>query len=243
MTADRELVRRIAAGDEDAFAAFYREHLDAVVAFFHRTKTLPGLATPAPSREERAALAALPRFGSPGGPVVRETARRVRLPGVRLLVFLAEGTAFAALRDAGGCARARAARLAVLGRERPPAVRQAAVRQLARFNHDARSGQTLYVFARAAGARSGGGVGIPVHPGQPLRPGLAMFGGSLYLGIADPRTVRVTVRAAHRPRGLPRRLEVAQGFWAAVIPHGTGPVRLLEQAADGTIVNRVALRG
>jgi len=30
------LLRRIAAGDEEAFSAFYREHLDAVVAFFDR---------------------------------------------------------------------------------------------------------------------------------------------------------------------------------------------------------------
>jgi RNA polymerase sigma factor (sigma-70 family) len=31
-----DLLRRIAAGEDDAFAAFYREHLDAVVAFFRR---------------------------------------------------------------------------------------------------------------------------------------------------------------------------------------------------------------
>ena len=30
------LLRRIAAGDDDAFSMFYREHLDAVVAFFQR---------------------------------------------------------------------------------------------------------------------------------------------------------------------------------------------------------------
>jgi RNA polymerase sigma factor (sigma-70 family) len=30
------LLRRIAAGDDDAFSVFYREHLDAVVAFFKR---------------------------------------------------------------------------------------------------------------------------------------------------------------------------------------------------------------
>jgi len=30
------LLRRVAAGDEDAFSAFYRGHLDAVVAFFQR---------------------------------------------------------------------------------------------------------------------------------------------------------------------------------------------------------------
>jgi RNA polymerase sigma factor (sigma-70 family) len=31
-----DLLRRVAAGDEDAFSTFYREHLDAVVAFFQR---------------------------------------------------------------------------------------------------------------------------------------------------------------------------------------------------------------
>ena len=30
------MLRRVAAGDEDAFSVFYREHLDAVVAFFQR---------------------------------------------------------------------------------------------------------------------------------------------------------------------------------------------------------------
>jgi RNA polymerase sigma factor (sigma-70 family) len=33
---EADLLRRVAAGDEDAFSAFYREHLDAVVAFFAR---------------------------------------------------------------------------------------------------------------------------------------------------------------------------------------------------------------
>ena len=33
---DIGLLRRIAAGDDDAFSVFYREHLDAVVAFFQR---------------------------------------------------------------------------------------------------------------------------------------------------------------------------------------------------------------
>jgi hypothetical protein len=33
---DVELLRRIAGGDDDAFSTFYREHLDAVVAFFRR---------------------------------------------------------------------------------------------------------------------------------------------------------------------------------------------------------------
>jgi RNA polymerase sigma factor (sigma-70 family) len=33
---DRELLRRVAAGDEEAFALFYRAHLDAVLAFFGR---------------------------------------------------------------------------------------------------------------------------------------------------------------------------------------------------------------
>jgi RNA polymerase sigma factor (sigma-70 family) len=33
---DASLLARIAAGDEEAFSMFYREHLDAVVAFFQR---------------------------------------------------------------------------------------------------------------------------------------------------------------------------------------------------------------
>lgn len=33
---DEELLRRIAAGDDDAFAVLNRRHLDAVLAFFRR---------------------------------------------------------------------------------------------------------------------------------------------------------------------------------------------------------------
>jgi RNA polymerase sigma factor (sigma-70 family) len=33
---EADLLRQIAAGDDDAFSRFYREHLDAVVAFFKR---------------------------------------------------------------------------------------------------------------------------------------------------------------------------------------------------------------
>ncbi len=33
---EADLLRRIAAGEDDAFSLFYREHLDAVVAFFQR---------------------------------------------------------------------------------------------------------------------------------------------------------------------------------------------------------------
>jgi RNA polymerase sigma factor (sigma-70 family) len=41
---DRELLRRIARGDERAFAAFYRTHLDAVVAYLRRRVPEPELA-------------------------------------------------------------------------------------------------------------------------------------------------------------------------------------------------------
>jgi RNA polymerase sigma-70 factor (ECF subfamily) len=41
---DRELLRRIARGDEHAFGAFYRAHLDAVVAFLRRRVPEPELA-------------------------------------------------------------------------------------------------------------------------------------------------------------------------------------------------------
>jgi DNA-directed RNA polymerase specialized sigma24 family protein len=36
---DRELLKRIAAGDDAAFSACYRTHLDAVIAFFRRRVT------------------------------------------------------------------------------------------------------------------------------------------------------------------------------------------------------------
>ena len=33
---ERTLLRQIAAGDDEAFSAFYRDHLDAVMAFLRR---------------------------------------------------------------------------------------------------------------------------------------------------------------------------------------------------------------
>lgn len=41
---DADLLTRIAAGDDRAFAAFYRAHLDAVIAFFRRRVADPELA-------------------------------------------------------------------------------------------------------------------------------------------------------------------------------------------------------
>jgi RNA polymerase sigma factor (sigma-70 family) len=44
MADDQDLLSRIAAGDDEAFSAFYRAHLDAVVAFFRRRVPEPELA-------------------------------------------------------------------------------------------------------------------------------------------------------------------------------------------------------
>ena len=44
MADDRELLRRIARGDDEAFARFYRAHLDAVVAYLRRRVPEPELA-------------------------------------------------------------------------------------------------------------------------------------------------------------------------------------------------------
>jgi hypothetical protein len=38
---DRKLLKRIAAGDDRAFSAFYRSHLNAIVAFFRRRSRPP----------------------------------------------------------------------------------------------------------------------------------------------------------------------------------------------------------
>ncbi|MDA0180045.1 RNA polymerase sigma factor [Solirubrobacter phytolaccae] len=44
MADDRDLLKRIARGDERAFSAFYRAHLDAVVAYLRRRVPEPELA-------------------------------------------------------------------------------------------------------------------------------------------------------------------------------------------------------
>jgi hypothetical protein len=110
--------------------------------------------------------------------------------------------------------------------------------------------QTLWVSAKMTGRSATGGSGTPVRPGQPLHPRLVFSGNvgrhrSVYVGIAGPRAARVLVYTERGGRipGTPARLPVRQGFYAVVLPAGTGPVRLSEVTANGAPVGVVRLRG
>jgi RNA polymerase sigma-70 factor (ECF subfamily) len=87
---DRELLGRIAAGDDDAFAAFYRRHLDAVVAFFRRRVAQPELAFDLAAETFAAVVIGAGSYQGDGAPAaawlfgiarnkLRESARRGRV--------------------------------------------------------------------------------------------------------------------------------------------------------------------
>jgi hypothetical protein len=93
------------------------------------------------------------------------------------------------------------------------------------------------------------GGGTLVRTGQPLTPGLVVSGGAgnqrrVYAGITGPAAVRVLVRGRRggRVRGAPQSVPVSQGFYALVLPAGTGPVHLHEVTANGTTLRVLKLR-
>ncbi|MDX6702943.1 MAG: hypothetical protein QOF26_3169 [Baekduia sp.] len=63
---DRDLLRRIADGDEAAFAAFYRTHLDAVIAFFRGRVPDPELAFDLAAETFAAVVIGASSFGGDG---------------------------------------------------------------------------------------------------------------------------------------------------------------------------------
>jgi hypothetical protein len=213
------------------------------------TAVLPSLASAAPSDDQARALAMLPR-GIAGGAVLRRTARTIAVGGgVTLVVYVQSGGGMSALRDPDACARARRDRAAALGEHRSEQVKRWAERRLAQLRDTAPGLQTLWVSALERGRA--GGSGTPVRPGQPLHPGLLFSGGvgrrhrRIYVGIADGGASGVLLRTKHRGRlrGVPRRVAVNQGFYAVVLPAGTGPVDLREVTADGATLRVLTLRG
>jgi hypothetical protein len=218
--------------------------LPAIVA------ALPALGRPASAVEQQRAQSLL----SPGATgVLRQTLRTVAMPGgLRLLVYVEQGMGFVGLRDPAACARARRARMAQLARGRSEAVRRHALRRLAELRDTLAGLQTLWLFAetRGSGERHGGGAGVPVSPGAPVRPGLLFGGGtrdhaSIYAGIARRRTARLLVRPERRAAARRIRMKtvpVRDGLWALRLPRGTGPVRLVEVASDGVVLGTIDLR-
>jgi DNA-directed RNA polymerase specialized sigma24 family protein len=63
---DRDLLKRIAAGDDAAFAAFYRTHLDAVTAFFRRRVPEAELAFDLAAERFAAVVAGAASYGGAG---------------------------------------------------------------------------------------------------------------------------------------------------------------------------------
>jgi hypothetical protein len=133
-------------------------------------------------------------------------------------------------------------------RRRSEQVMRWAERRLAEFRDTAPGLQTLWVTARER--RRASGSRTPVRPGQPLRPGVLFSSSvgrrhrSIYVAIADRRATDVRVRTKHpgRVRCVPRRVAVRQGFYAIVLPAGTGPVDLREVSADGATLRALTLR-
>jgi RNA polymerase sigma factor (sigma-70 family) len=86
---DRKLLKRIAAGDDRAFSAFYRAHLDAVVGFFRRRVPEPDLAFDLAAETFAVVAARADTFDGSGEPVawlygiarnkLRESLRRGRV--------------------------------------------------------------------------------------------------------------------------------------------------------------------
>jgi RNA polymerase sigma factor (sigma-70 family) len=86
---DVELLSRIAAGDDDAFSAFYREHLDAILAFFQRRVSDRELAFDLTAETFAAVVVSAGAYGGDAPPVawlfgiarnkLRESLRRDRV--------------------------------------------------------------------------------------------------------------------------------------------------------------------
>ena len=86
---EADLLRRIAAGEDDAFAVFYREHLDAVVAFFRRRVSDRELAFDLTAETFAAVVVSAGTYGGDAPPVawlfgiarnkLRESLRRDRV--------------------------------------------------------------------------------------------------------------------------------------------------------------------
>lgn len=208
---------------------------------------VPALATAAAPENQRKALALLPG-GLLAGPVLRRTLRVIVVGDATLVVFVKQGVAGGAVRDPEGCRAARRERAATLSEGRPDAVKRWAERRLAEL---ADTGlQTLMVMARVSGQSGMPGGGTLVRPGRPLRPGLVVAGSAghgrqIYGGIAPLHAARVLIRDkhGHRLHGVSASSPVHEGFYAVVLPRGTGPVRLRAVSGDGATLAAVNLRG
>lgn len=207
---------------------------------------LPALAVPASPGARAKAKALLPTHPRPSRAVLSRTLRVIPLQqGLSVLVYvqLGEGQ----LADPAACAQARLDRAHTLAKGRPAAARAWAERRLAELRDTATDLQTLWEYARIPGRPGSVGSGTPVRAGERLHPGLLSFGSDghgrrVYVGITGRRTTHVIISANRRARSVPARIPVRDGFYALVLPSGTGPTRLSEVTAGGAVVRVVKLR-
>jgi len=175
-----------------------------------------------------------------GSRVVRSSIHAVEAgAGIRLLVFVEAG-GVGRTTDPAACGRARRRRAEQLLEGRSAATRDWAERRLKELRDTAPGLQTLNILSRRKGARSTGGVGIPVRPGEPLHRGLASGSGRVYTGIADPRATRLELTL--RTTAKPRTVSVVYGLYAFALPRGTGRVTMQERDVAGRLLRSYSLR-
>jgi hypothetical protein len=220
-------------------------------------RALPWIASQPTDREAKVA-AFLMRTWPTDGPVVRGTARGIDMgDGRYVLVALMDGQGpFGALRDPTACGALRRHRAAELADGRPVVLREA-LRVLAARVDVAPRVQRLSVTTtdgdcRIGGSPCGGGGGsMAFWPAaerswnREVPVGLLGSMGKRYTGLGSPRAARVTISAKYPERlaGVPRSITLRRGFWILDLPRKSGPVRVTERAADGTVLRVVPIRG
>lgn len=208
------------------------------------TKALPLVAAPTDRLDDLSRLAPFPTDR-----VLRSSVHQRRYPGSLVVTVFVSAGGFLGAQDPGACEAARRTRVEELLDGRSPAVRRWALRRLAQFNDVAPGAQALWLFTRSPrkGERPrgiGGGAGIPVRPGRPIRRGLSSGAtspqGTVYTGFAAPDVAAVRVLPTKRVE--PFRRPVRDGLWALRVPNRTGPARLQELDADGKVLRTIKLR-
>jgi hypothetical protein len=228
---------------------FGRPRLTNAAPLKQITDLLPVLKTPASSANRARTLTQARRAAGSGGPLLTQTIRTIALRGgVRVLLYVQQGSSFEAVNDPAGCGRARAAQVAVLYRNHPTAVQRWARRRLAQMTDTVPGLQTLWTWVAIPGQQGMGGSGDPVRPGRRLHTGLRLVtnerdGDRVFVGVAGPRAARVVLRTSRaRMRGYPLQTSVRDRFYALRLPKGVGPFRLFEVAADGSRLRSIDLR-
>jgi hypothetical protein len=236
----------------------------ALPALVPRAEATPPAPGSRQAREAARALATARRVAA-GAAVLRGTVRVARFAdGGRVLAFVStHGGAIPGPPDRAGCARLRrehvlrAQRRAGAPTDDPVTAR--ALVLLADQRDTAPGAQTLWLTdlpSRARGGSSFGSTGIAVTPLGDVPTGVAMTssgrGQGRFVGLVDPRTVRIVVRPApgsrraadpRLRRAVTRRARTDQGIFAVTEPWpGAGPLMLAQYDRSGRVVARERLR-